>query len=315
MKSILLSLAATCAAALPLAAQDAPTRVVLDVEAPVIAVGETFELNLFARFETAATVPATLLGGHALRTWVDGVESVRLAAEVEGAVQVAAGTEIRRRIPIDTAALWSDGALVGRSSLVLAWEGIADARVTVRLIQDQSGLDLDALDLSKTRVRLITNFGDMVVGFLPDKAPRHVRNFVRLSKDGFYDGTRFHRVIRGFMIQGGDPYTKKGSDGQVGTGDSGTRIDAEFNDVKHERGILSMARSADPNSASCQFFVMHGSQPRLDGQYSVFGKLESGFETLDAIADVPVLPTPRGEPSIPAEEVWLYAAVVEPVFR
>ena len=123
-----------------------------------------------------------------------------------------------------------------------------------------------------------------MVEFWPDVAPNHVRNFLKLAQSGFYDGTAFHRVIKNFMIQGGCPNTKEGATGEPGTGDPGYRIPAEFNDVKHVRGILSMARSSDPNSAGCQFFVMHGEAPGLNGQYTAFGQLESGLETLDKIA-------------------------------
>lgn len=309
------TLAALVAAASVLVAQDSPTRVSLEVDAPVVSVGKSIELTLVARFATATDVSTTLLGGVHLLTHVDGEPSIEIGEPLDGMVRVAAGTEIRRRIPIDPAALWPQGSLIGKSSIVFSWAGAEDARVSLRLVPDQTALDLDALDLAKTKVRLITSEGEMVVGFLPEKAPRHVRNFIRLSKDGFYNGTRFHRVIAGFMIQGGDPYTKKGSDGQVGTGGSGQRLEAEFNDVKHERGILSMARSADPNSASSQFFVMHGSAPSLDNKYSVFGRLESGLETLDAIASTPVRPSRSGEPSDPVEPMWLYAAVVEPVLQ
>lgn len=128
-----------------------------------------------------------------------------------------------------------------------------------------------------------TSLGSMTVEFWPDVAPGHVNNFVELSKKGFYNGLIFHRVIPGFMIQGGCPQG-------TGTGSNGsTRLKAEFNkraDRKHSRGVLSMARSSDPNSASCQFFVMHQDSPHLDGQYSAFGKVTSGIETVDKIAEV-----------------------------
>ncbi|MEY2983265.1 MAG: hypothetical protein RL562_3492 [Planctomycetota bacterium] len=309
------TLAALVAAASLLTAQDSPFRVSLEADAPVVSASKPIELTLIARVTATTDVPTTLLGGVHLVTFVDGEASIEIGESLEGKVQVAAGTEIRRRIPVDPAALWPQGSLIGKSSIVFSWAGHEDARVSLRLVPDQTALDLDGLDLAKTKVRLITSEGEMVVGFLPDKAPRHVRNFIKLSKDGFYNGTRFHRVISGFMIQGGDPYTKKGSDGQIGTGGSGQRLDAEFSDVKHERGILSMARSADPNSASSQFFVMHGAAPSLDGKYSVFGRLESGLETLDAIAGTPVRPSRSGEPSEPVEPVWLYAAVVEPAMQ
>lgn len=120
----------------------------------------------------------------------------------------------------------------------------------------------------------------------PDTAPKTVENFIKLAKSGFYDGLTFHRVIPGFMIQGGDP---KGN----GTGGPGYSIPGEFssngfkNDLKHTRGVLSMARSMDPNSAGSQFFIMHQNAPHLDGQYAAFGKVTKGMDTVDAIASTP----------------------------
>lgn len=132
-----------------------------------------------------------------------------------------------------------------------------------------------------------TSLGRVVLMFFPDKAPHHVDNFKKLARKGFYDGTKFHRVIPGFMIQGGDPNTKKGDTSTWGMGGPGYSVDAEFNDVKHERGILSMARSSDPNSAGSQFFIMVAKYPSLDGQYSAFGKVVSGMDVVDKIVNLP----------------------------
>jgi peptidyl-prolyl cis-trans isomerase B (cyclophilin B) len=119
-----------------------------------------------------------------------------------------------------------------------------------------------------------TTEGDMVVEFWPDVAPGHVENFKKLAQKGFYDGTAFHRVIKGFMIQGGDPLTKDATKEHAwGTGGPGYQIKAEFNDKAHVRGVLSMARSNDPNSAGSQFFICHGDPRFLDRQYTAFGKL------------------------------------------
>jgi peptidyl-prolyl cis-trans isomerase B (cyclophilin B) len=129
-----------------------------------------------------------------------------------------------------------------------------------------------------------TSEGNIAVEFWPDVAPGHVQNFLDLARKDFYNGVIFHRVIPGFMIQGGDPTG-------TGTGSNGnTRLKAEFNkrpDRKHTRGVLSMARSGDPDSASCQFFIMHQDSPHLDGQYSAFGKVTSGIEAVDKIANSP----------------------------
>ena len=140
---------------------------------------------------------------------------------------------------------------------------------------------------SAPKVLIQTNFGNMTVEFFPDKAPNHVNNFLDLAKKGFYDGTAFHRVIPGFMIQGGCPNTKEGASGHPGTGGPGHHVDAEFNDIDHQRGILSMARAQDPNSAGSQFFVVVKHSPFLNGQYTVFGRVVDGIETADKIVELP----------------------------
>ncbi len=145
-----------------------------------------------------------------------------------------------------------------------------------------------------------TNHGRIVIGFLPDKAPNHVANFKKLSNDGFYNGLQFHRVIPGFMIQGGCPNTRAGANGMPGTGGPGYSIDAEFNDTPHERGILSMARSSNPNSAGSQFFIMVKKSPHLDGQYSAFGYVIEGLEVADAIVNLQRGPGDRPLDSNPA---------------
>ncbi len=131
------------------------------------------------------------------------------------------------------------------------------------------------------QIRIKTRHGDMVARLFPDVAPKTVENFCKLARKGFYDGTVFHRVVKDFMIQGGDP------DG-TGKGGPGYTIKAEFSTRHHKRGTLSMARSSDPDSAGSQFFIVHGDAPYLDGQYTVFGELVSGFEVLDKIATAPV---------------------------
>ena len=161
-----------------------------------------------------------------------------------------------------------------------------------------------------TQVVLTTDSGAMRIEFFTDKAPGHVENFVKLAKDGFYDGTCFHRVMSGFMIQGGDPNTKTEDRGRWGTGGPGWTIDAEFNDVHHERGVLSMARSSNPNSAGSQFFIVHGEAGFLDGQYTAFGRVVEGLEVLDAIAGAPVESSGGGEMSSPVTPVRVQSAEV-----
>jgi peptidyl-prolyl cis-trans isomerase B (cyclophilin B) len=145
-------------------------------------------------------------------------------------------------------------------------------------------------DYANTLATLQTDQGDITIKFFYDKAPNHVKNFVDLAASGFYDGTMFHRVIPGFMIQGGDPLTKKPEDPRqpYGTGGNGKNmVKAEFNDTPHKRGIVSMARASDPNSASSQFFIVVKDSNFLDGQYSAFGEVVSGMEAADKIANVP----------------------------
>ena len=127
--------------------------------------------------------------------------------------------------------------------------------------------------------------GKILLELWPDIAPKHVANFDSLVTTGFYNGTAFHRVIPGFMIQGGDPNTKDKPKETWGMGDpTQKKVPAEFNKTKHARGILSAARSQDPNSASSQFFIMHGDAPHLDGQYTAYGKVLSGLEVVDKVA-------------------------------
>ena len=129
-----------------------------------------------------------------------------------------------------------------------------------------------------------TDHGDIKIEFWPEVAPKTVENFKKLATEGFYDGTAFHRVIKGFMIQGGCPNTKAGAKGIPGTGDPGYKVKAEFNDRSHTRGVISMARSQHPDSAGCQFFICHGNAAFLDRQYTAFGKLVAGDEVLEKIA-------------------------------
>ena len=152
-----------------------------------------------------------------------------------------------------------------------------------------------------------TKFGDMEIQFFPDKAPKHVENFVTLAKSGFYNGTIFHRVIPGFMIQGGDPNTKDPNKPETyGMGGPSHRLKAEFNDTPHRRGIVSMARTNDPNSAGSQFFVVVKDSNFLDGQYTVFGEVFRGMEIVDKI-----VATPRDERDNPLEPIRMTMTVKE----
>ena len=134
---------------------------------------------------------------------------------------------------------------------------------------------------------LHTSSGEIDIRFFPDVAPNHVKNFIDLAEKGFYNGTKFHRVIPGFMIQGGDPNTISGSPATWGTGGSGKNIAQEFNSISHKRGIVSMARSNDPNSASSQFFIVVKDSTFLDNQYTVFGQVTKGMDIADKIVSAP----------------------------
>ena len=167
------------------------------------------------------------------------------------------------------------------------------------------GLDfmqVPAEELPQYHVILRTVRGDLVFALWPDVAPMHVRNFLDLCHTGFYEGTQFHRVVPGFMIQGGDPNTRDKHPAQWGTGNGPRKLKAEFNERKHERGVLSMARGPEPDSASCQFFVVHRDSRHLDRQYSAFGRLLTGFEALDLICNTQGTPIRGGggtQPSMP----------------
>lgn len=149
-----------------------------------------------------------------------------------------------------------------------------------------------------------TTEGELVVEFWSDVAPKTVENFKKLSRDGFYDGTAFHRILKGFMVQGGDPNTKDpAKEDSYGTGGPGYQIKAEFNDRSHQRGVLSMARSNDPNSAGSQFFICDGDASFLDKKYTAFGKVVKGDDVLTKIANTPVARGAGGEPSKPTKRV------------
>jgi peptidyl-prolyl cis-trans isomerase B (cyclophilin B) len=161
--------------------------------------------------------------------------------------------------------------------------------------------------ISATLAVIETRLGNIELELFPEKAPKHVENFTRLAKSGFYDGTTFHRVIPGFMIQGGDPNSKDHDRTNDGTGGPGYTIKAEFNDTPHKRGILSMARSRDPDSAGSQFFICVADAPHLDRNYTAFGKVLKGIEVVDAIAR-----ERRDGRDNPLERIEMKVRIVEP---
>ncbi len=160
---------------------------------------------------------------------------------------------------------------------------------------------------------LQTNYGKMVFEFFPDKAPQHCASFKRLVNAGYYDGVKFHRIIKDFMIQSGDLNTRLDSTARGKLDAPGFTLPAEFNDVPHDKGILSMARTMDPNSAGSQFFICLSRERtrRLDGQYTVFGKLIDGMDVLERIGNVETRRSPWGEKATPVEPVILQKAYME----
>ncbi len=160
--------------------------------------------------------------------------------------------------------------------------------------------------MAETKATIETKFGSITLKFFPETAHGHVKNFIDLAKKGFYDGTTFHRVIPGFMIQGGDPNSKDADKSKHGTGGPGYTIKAEFNDKPHVRGALSMARAASPDSAGSQFFIVVKDYRFLDKQYTVFGEVESGMDVVDKIVSQPR--DPRDNPN---ERIEMKVKIVE----
>jgi len=161
--------------------------------------------------------------------------------------------------------------------------------------------------MAATKAVIETKFGNIELAFFPEKAPNHVDNFLTLARKGFYDGTTFHRVIPGFMIQGGDPKSKDDNPRNDGTGGPGYSLKAEFNDTPHRRGILSMARSRNPDSAGSQFFICVADAPHLNGQYTVFGKVTKGMDVVDRIVR-----QPRNRMDNPFERIEMKVRVIDP---
>lgn len=160
--------------------------------------------------------------------------------------------------------------------------------------------------MAEIKAVIETKFGDIELRFFPEVAPNHVNNFIELAKKGFYDGTTFHRVIPGFMIQGGDPNSKSPDKSKHGIGGPGYTVKAEFNDKSHKRGTLSMARAANPDSAGSQFFICVADSPFLDKQYTVFGEVISGMEVVDKIVS-----QPRDRRDNPNERIEMKVKIIE----
>jgi peptidyl-prolyl cis-trans isomerase B (cyclophilin B) len=173
-------------------------------------------------------------------------------------------------------------------------------------VKDRKFTEEEIKKMADTKAVIETKFGKIDLRFFPDVAPNHVNNFIELAKKGFYDGTTFHRVIPGFMIQGGDPNSKNLDKSKHGMGGPGYTVKAEFNNKPHKRGTLSMARSANPDSAGSQFFICVGDAAFLDRQYTVFGEVISGMEVVDKI-----ISQPRDRRDNPNERIEMRVNVTE----
>jgi peptidyl-prolyl cis-trans isomerase B (cyclophilin B) len=277
----------------------------------VVTAGGNAVIRLLIDVKADTEVPGDLLTGVHLAVKVDDQPgpSVQDAGK-GGKVALAAGTRIERTITVPVARLCPAAGGPDFRVVAVQWPGISGANCVLKVAPDTSKLKIEDVDLAKVRCVLVTNFGEMTLAFYPNKAPETVKNFVKLAMSGFYDGTKFHRVIRNFMIQGGDPLTKDDSqEGRWGTGDPGYKLKGEVNDTSHVRGVISMANSGSPDTAGSQFFICHKDATQLNKGYTAFGALEKGLDVLDAIAN-----TPCGGPegSKPQRPVHLHQVIVIP---
>jgi len=266
--------------------------------------GRPFNVHVEYKADKPGVVPTWLLGASAFT--IDGKPLDDKKAK--GEIELTEGSNLV--LDLDLREAIESSKAFKKTSFKLGLEGSNSKAIDVRfLVPAPKGLNFmdekktPADTLGKYLVLLETNRGNMLAEMWPDVAPRHVRNYLDLAYTGFYDKVLFHRVGPGFMIQGGDPNTKDASKaGEWGTGNGPRMVNAEFNTKKHARGVLSMARGGDVNSASCQFFVMHAAYPSLDGKYSAFGMLLDGFDTLDKIVNSPGSPLdPQGTTLRPNE--------------
>jgi cyclophilin family peptidyl-prolyl cis-trans isomerase len=276
-------------------ATSATAGVKVSVEAPSsLVLGQSALVRVELRAgEQGDTVPAWMFGPGAF-----SVAGKPLAKRGSAEVDLAPNQKVV--LELDLGPFLNDVKGAGDSSIQLAYGNEKPTEV-ICMVPVQKGIDflkMEPAELAKYQVVMETNRGTMTMEFWPDVAPEHVRNFLDLASSGFYDGLTFHRIIPGFMIQGGDPTG-------TGSGSGPRRIKAEFSKKKHEAGVLSMARSSDPNSASSQFFVMHAAYPSLDGSYSAFGKLVSGLDVVEKIVT-----SPRGANDKPNQPQTIVKATV-----
>jgi len=173
-------------------------------------------------------------------------------------------------------------------------------------VRNQTFTEQEVTSMQDSKAIIHTNFGDITLAFFVESAPNHVNNFLELARKGFYDGTTFHRVVPGFVIQGGDPNSKSEDKSRHGMGGPGYSVKAEFNSKPHKRGTLSMARSAHPDSAGSQFFICVSDVPSLDEKYTVFGEVTEGMHVVDKIVS-----QPRDARDNPIERVEIKVEILE----
>lgn len=198
--------------------------------------------------------------------------------------------------------------VLGVSASQGSGEASDEATDTGEKFSKATGADEESSKQAKDEIAVIKvkDFGEIRLRFFPDRAPNHVKSFKDLARKGFYDGTTFHRIVPGFVIQGGCPNTKDDDPSNDGQGGPGYTIKAEFNDTPHRRGILSMARSGHPDSAGSQFFIVVKNASSLDGQYTVFGEVISGMEVVDQIVS-----QPRGRGDRPHTKIMMEQVSIE----
>ncbi len=259
------------------------------VEAPatyVVGAGLPVRVELTADAR-GGVVPSWMFGTAAF-----AIDGKPIAERGSGEIKFAPNTKVV--ITLDLEPLLDGSKVAGAKSFKLAY-GTEKATEVACKTQAKKGLDflnMPVEELEEYQVLLRTSHGPMLLQLWPKVAPNHVRNFLDLVASGFYDGTQFHRVSPAFMIQGGDPNTKSSDSATWGSGRGPRMVKREFNAKPHARGVLSMARGDDPDSASCQFFIITAPSPALDGKYSAFGELVEGLPALDAIAKASGKPNP-----------------------
>ena len=310
MKNLLALVFASCVTAVCAAQEISGVRLTLSAPSIVAAQGD-MSLRLQIQVTENCTVPSQLLSGANLTVRTDGQPHKPVVeAGKGGPVQLLAGTQIQRLLKFPVALFLANPEIGEVVTVAVGWKGLIGVDCTFKVAPSTKNIKLEELDLNKTEVMLVTNYGDIHLAFRHDKAPRHVENFVKLCLQGFYDKTKFHRVIKNFMIQGGCPFTKDDSLREKwGSGGAGYQLKLETSGLRHLRGTLSMARGDGNDTASSGFFIVHKDSAHLDGLYSAFGNVVKGMDTLDRIAHVRLGGATN---SAPVEPVVLQAAVVLP---